>query len=37
VLLLQADGALQLTERRFDPSGAPAGESQFTLPSGEWP
>jgi len=37
VLLLQADGALQLTERRFDPSGAPAGESQFTLPAGEWP
>jgi uncharacterized protein with NRDE domain len=37
VLLLQADRALLLTERRFDPSGAPAGESQFTLPAGEWP
>ena len=37
VLLLQADGQLQLTERRFDPSGAPAGESEFTLPPGAWP
>jgi uncharacterized protein with NRDE domain len=37
VLLVQADGQLQLTERRFDPSGAPAGESEFTLPPGAWP
>jgi uncharacterized protein with NRDE domain len=37
VLLLQADGELQLTERRFDPSGALAGENEFTLHPGEWP
>jgi uncharacterized protein with NRDE domain len=37
VLLLEPDGAFQLTERRFDPHGDPAGESTFALRAGEWP
>lgn len=37
VLLLQADGTLQLTEQRFDAAGEPCGETQFTLNPGEWP
>ena len=37
VLMLQADGALSLTERRFDAQGALCGEQEFALKSGEWP
>jgi uncharacterized protein with NRDE domain len=37
VVLLQPDGQLLVTERRFDSAGAPAGESEFALPPGDWP
>src|SRR4029079_1829116 len=37
VLLLQAGGDAQVAARRIAHVGAPAGESQFTLPAGEWP
>jgi uncharacterized protein with NRDE domain len=37
VLLLQADGTTYLGERRFDPRGRRAGESEFHLGPGEWP
>jgi uncharacterized protein with NRDE domain len=37
VLLLEADGRLQLVERRFDPAGRLSGETAFRLAPGEWP
>ncbi len=37
VLLLEGDGRLQLTERRFDPAGRLTGESDFRLQPREWP
>jgi uncharacterized protein with NRDE domain len=37
VVLLEPGGALYLAERRFDPQGEPAGESEFRLGPGEWP
>jgi hypothetical protein len=37
VALLEPDGALFLAERRFDPAGRQAGESEFRLNAGEWP
>jgi len=37
VLLLEADGRLQMAERRFDPGGDMTGESEFQLPPGAWP
>ena len=37
VLLLEADGAAYLGERRFDPRGRGAGESAFHLDPGDWP
>lgn len=37
VLLLEADGRLQLTERRFDPAGRLSGETEFRLQPAEWP
>jgi len=37
VLLLEADGRLQLAERRFDPAGRLSGETEFRLQRGEWP
>jgi uncharacterized protein with NRDE domain len=37
VLLLQNDGGLYIGERRFDASGAPAGETEFRLNPGDWP
>jgi uncharacterized protein with NRDE domain len=37
VLMLQADGAVSLTERRFDAQGVLCGEREFALKSGEWP
>lgn len=37
VLLLQADGTLQLTEQRFDAAGRACGKTEFTLNPGEWP
>ena len=37
VLLLEGDGQLQLTERRFDPAGKLSGETAFHLAAGEWP
>jgi uncharacterized protein with NRDE domain len=36
LVLLERSGMLSLTERRFDPLGAVIGDSQFTLPAGEW-
>jgi uncharacterized protein with NRDE domain len=37
VLLLESDGRLHLTERRFDLSGRLSGETEFRLAPGEWP
>jgi len=37
VLLLEPDGRLYLAERRFDPAGEPAGETEFSLGPGAWP
>ena len=37
VLLLEDDGRLHLTERRFDPAGRLTGETEFGLAPGEWP
>ena len=37
VVLQEGGGALFLAERRFDPAGAPSGESEFELRAGEWP
>jgi uncharacterized protein with NRDE domain len=37
VLLLEGDGRLQLTERRFDPAGQLSGETEFRLEPREWP
>ena len=37
VLLLESDGGLYLAERRFNPAGALAGETEFVLNAGEWP
>jgi uncharacterized protein with NRDE domain len=37
VLLLGADGTTYLGERRFDPRGRRAGESEYHLDPGEWP
>jgi len=36
VLLLEDDGRLHLTERRFDPSGQLSGETEVRLAPGEW-
>jgi len=37
VVLLEPGGELYLTERRFDPEGRAAGETEFALQAGEWP
>jgi uncharacterized protein with NRDE domain len=37
VLLLTADGRVQLTERRFDAAGQSSGETEFRLQPHEWP
>jgi uncharacterized protein with NRDE domain len=37
VVLLEPGGRLYLAERRFDPRGEPAGETEFELNPGEWP
>jgi uncharacterized protein with NRDE domain len=37
VVLQEPSGAVALTERRFDPLGTPAGESEFSLNPDEWP
>jgi uncharacterized protein with NRDE domain len=37
VLLLESDGGLYLAERRFDPAGELAGETEFALNADEWP
>ncbi|HEX4648739.1 MAG TPA: NRDE family protein [Steroidobacteraceae bacterium] len=37
VLLEEPDGALYLAERRFDPRGEAAGETEFRLNAAEWP
>jgi uncharacterized protein with NRDE domain len=37
VLLLEGDGRLHMTERRFDPAGEVTGDSEFQLPPGAWP
>lgn len=36
VLAIEPSGALYLAERRFDPSGACIGETQYRLAPGEW-
>jgi uncharacterized protein with NRDE domain len=37
VVLLEAEGAATIAERRFDPQGKVTGNSQWTLDPGEWP
>lgn len=37
LVLLGHDGAVTVTERRFDADGEPAGETEFALGAGEWP
>lgn len=37
VVLLEPDGRLFLSERRFDAAGQPAGETEVRLQPGEWP
>jgi uncharacterized protein with NRDE domain len=37
VLLLEPSGAAYLAERRFDPTGAQTGETEFALAAGQWP
>ena len=37
VVLLEPGGRLYLAERRFDPRGEAAGETEFELNPGEWP
>ena len=37
VVLLESSGRLYLAERRFDPRGEAAGETEFELNPGEWP
>jgi len=37
VVLLENDGRLRLTERRFDAAGGSQGEREFELPAGSWP
>ncbi len=37
VVLLEPGGRLYFAERRFDPRGEPAGETEFELNPGEWP
>jgi uncharacterized protein with NRDE domain len=37
VLLLESAGHLMMAERRFDPTGAPTGQTEFHLNAGEWP
>jgi uncharacterized protein with NRDE domain len=37
VLFLDPSGALSITERRYDASGATNGETQYELPAGGWP
>lgn len=37
VLLLEPTGRLTMAERRFDPTGAATGDSEYHLNSGEWP
>jgi uncharacterized protein with NRDE domain len=37
VVLQEPGGRLYLAERRFDPRGEPAGETEFQLNPGEWP
>jgi uncharacterized protein with NRDE domain len=36
LVLMEASGALEMHERRFDPQGARQGESTFTAAAGEW-
>ncbi|MGH8217245.1 MAG: NRDE family protein [Steroidobacteraceae bacterium] len=37
VVLIDRDGALLVRERRFEPSGSRAGETEIALSAGEWP
>jgi uncharacterized protein with NRDE domain len=37
VVLIARDGTLLVRERRFEPSGAPSGETEIALAPGEWP
>ncbi len=37
VVLLEPSGTVSLTERRFDPSGAASGETEFNPAGREWP
>jgi len=37
VLMLEADGAVCLAERRFDSAGAAQGETEFRLNAADWP
>ena len=37
VLMLEADGAVYLAERRFDRQGQVQGESEYRLPAAGWP
>jgi uncharacterized protein with NRDE domain len=37
VVLLGTDGALSVTERRFDPDGRDAGRAAYRIAPGEWP
>jgi uncharacterized protein with NRDE domain len=37
VLLLEPAGRMLMAERRFDPTGAPSGQTEFHLNAGEWP
>lgn len=37
VLLIEADGALLVRERRFEPTGVASGDTEFALAPGEWP
>ncbi len=37
LLLLEPAGSAVMAERRFDPQGAPSGQTEFHLNAGEWP
>jgi uncharacterized protein with NRDE domain len=37
VLLIESDGGVHISERRFDAAGAVSGQSEFRLRPGEWP
>jgi uncharacterized protein with NRDE domain len=37
ILAIEPDGSCYLAERRFDPSGARSGETEYRLPRDEWP